>query len=422
MLSAMLSSSSACLESFLLSSPAGPRFPVVGRPSYSIGSAGRSCLQSPLNSPELESDIGLQSPCSFSDVSNARITHTELLPSSQPINLPSTPKLGPGFRMPIQGQEAGGRSSGCKVTSSGRRRPTPARKASFGRCASISQVPPFEPSLAPESSPLKLEAERGASIYPKDIFSQASGPGLGLGITLPLFRVDLRRSTDEYKIIPITEVASGSIASSIRASSSQPIAAAPALRATDSLESPSPIAPLPSRFSVFNSAPGNQLAEAPRSPVPAPTPPIAAEASQARYGRLGHGLPSHMRDGSACARLSSIPEDPPVPSKQAQRLETGPELSWTSRSSQEPAPSSKTPPRHRAESASPMFFCARRFMNSARRMSAGNVPIASGMSPAMLLAMQSVQREDVEFRKKEGLPPLEGMEKVPSKHRFKFPF
>jgi hypothetical protein len=129
----MLSSPSTRLESLLLCSPRSPCFPVA-RLSYPTDT---SPFLPSVNSPQLESDIGLQSPSSFSSLSSARLTCSDLTSLSQNLDISSTPKLRAGPR--VSEGEAG--KSDEKQTSDSRRR-IAARTAgpSQWRCASISQV------------------------------------------------------------------------------------------------------------------------------------------------------------------------------------------------------------------------------------------------------------------------------------------
>jgi hypothetical protein len=144
MLFSLLSPSTG-LESLLLRTPRTPRFSVAGRLSYPT--ADHSSFLSSPNSPQLESDIGLQSPSSLSSLSNARVTYSDLFASSQNIDWPSTPMLGAGPRITVQSQGQAGKSSGEQYTSDSRRRLAGRSSFSQGRCASILQVLATSPSV-----------------------------------------------------------------------------------------------------------------------------------------------------------------------------------------------------------------------------------------------------------------------------------
>ncbi|KAJ7217729.1 hypothetical protein GGX14DRAFT_438063 [Mycena pura] len=195
MLSSLLSSSSsACLESLLLLTPGSPRFSVAGRLSY-FAAAPHPFFSPVTSQQEPESDIGLQSPGSISSVSNVAITYSDLVASSQRYSWPGTPELEAGPRVPVQRQRSWGESS---LVQDGSRRPTtPRQDLTDGRCASILQV------LSTSSTAEEID------IRPIDLFNP--GLGIGLGLTMPLPLVKGPRSTDEYKIIPIKEVAPGSL-------------------------------------------------------------------------------------------------------------------------------------------------------------------------------------------------------------------
>ncbi|KAJ6594221.1 hypothetical protein B0H19DRAFT_1094497 [Mycena capillaripes] len=409
MLPFTLSSSSTDLESLLLSSPKSPRTFIAGRLSYPA-----IRLPSSLNSPQLESDIGLQSPTSLSDLSAAQVTYSDLVASSHHVAWPSTSILGAGPRVTVPHQEDGGKSSNDKGTSGSTKRPTaPKRSFSNGWCASILQV-----LASPQTSNVE-----GVEICPIDIFNRASGVGLGLGLTAPLSLVDVPRSTDEYTLIPIKEVAPGSLSrSSPEASSPHFTASSPDINYAAA--SPSPIATIP-------------------VPTAVPTP---ATAPQTKYEGLGHGLPSHMRDG-ARMRLPSIPEEVAASAptnKVGQHAGLGLGLPSSLRNgvrthASEPSSSPRTlaPLKSRLQSTVHDLFSTRKFPKRnlfsipevrSPEMSAGGHPhtaAAAGeekgktraaaeqqqrkptprpqMSPVMLLAAQSVLEEDRKFRKKEGL-------------------
>ncbi|KAJ7772678.1 hypothetical protein DFH07DRAFT_802827 [Mycena maculata] len=136
MFSSMLPSSESAtrLES-LICSPASPpgAVSVAGRLSYPP--ALPLSFPSP-NSPE--SDISLQSPRALSQLSNVRITYSELVASSQAFVWPSTSKLGAGPRVPVQRQSVGEQSSSeCRIANA---RLTARRNLSSGPYAPISQV------------------------------------------------------------------------------------------------------------------------------------------------------------------------------------------------------------------------------------------------------------------------------------------
>ncbi|KAJ7902163.1 hypothetical protein B0H14DRAFT_2670204 [Mycena olivaceomarginata] len=381
----MLSSPSTRLESLLLCSPRSPCFPVA-RLSYPTDT---SPYLPSARSPQLESDIGLQSPSSFSSLSSARLTCSDLTSLSQHLDISSTPKLRAGPR--VSEGEAG--KSDKKQTGDSRRR-IAARTAgpSQWRCASISQV------LA--SSPLPYV--EGTEIRAVDIFSQGFGAGLGLGLTTPLTLVDTPRSTDEYRLIPITEVAPGSF------SRPKPVSDASS-----------------SQQLVWSETSGPAFIHA--------------------YAGLGHGLPSHMR--GARARLSSIPEEveaktmaalPIIDDEASQHTRRGlgfPSVlrqavqRHASPSASGPAPaSSPRPLMSRLESTMHELFSARKsakrpldpIAEARSREPGGKEKESNGrtaswqreqrkpspssrMSPAMLLAAQSILDEERKLRKKQGL-------------------
>ncbi|KAK7005797.1 hypothetical protein R3P38DRAFT_1717846 [Favolaschia claudopus] len=137
--------------------------------------------QPPAHSPLLESDIGLHG--SMPGITTTiRVTYSYL-------EWPSSPKLGC--------DEHGGKFSRTRANTLRNR--TIHRRQADQHFASISQV--LEPHL-----PLV----DGREIRVVDIFSK--GAGLGLGLTAAPALTDDTRSTDECRIVPITEVAPGSLA------------------------------------------------------------------------------------------------------------------------------------------------------------------------------------------------------------------
>ncbi|KAJ6587213.1 hypothetical protein DFH09DRAFT_1142903 [Mycena vulgaris] len=427
MLSPMFSSSSTGLEALLLYSPGSPRFSVAGRLSYSAAPP-HSFFQSPPTSPQPEADIGLHSPRSLSDLSNARVTYSDLIASSQCFEWPSTPQLGAGPRVPVQHKMNGGKPSVAEqgVTSSPRKRLR--RSLSGGRCASISQL------LSSPSLSINSNAFEGIEICPINIFSPAAGVGLGLGLTMPPSLVTVPRSTDEFTIIPITEIAPGSLSSLSASPPESPAYSPNSSYASDSSESPSPITEFPPRFPAFNPP----LSAAVWEPI-APASPT--DAGQIKYEGLSHGLPSHMR-GGARARLSSIPEEEtdvkgtPSPTKLAQHAGLGLGLPSSLRAAaQQPASTSpKAPFKSRLQSTVQELFSTRKFAKrplfsipearsreasaeAAKPEEKGKAKTQAGqqqqqerkpsarphMSPAMRLAAESILEEDRKFRKKEGL-------------------
>ncbi|KAJ7091108.1 hypothetical protein C8R44DRAFT_990445 [Mycena epipterygia] len=437
-----LSSTSTGLESVLLCTPRSPRFSVAGRFSYSTSSFAQLA-----DSPELESDIGLQNPRSPSDLSNTRITYSDVLASSHCFTWPSSPELETSARVPVQRQAdapAGGKSSMENKVASGSRR----RRGPVGWCAPISQFL-FSPSFSFEtnaveicvpisqflSSPSLPFETNAVEICAIDIFSQTAGVGLGLGLTMPLLLVQSPRSTHELTVVPST-AAQGSICSSASTSPSvSSTASSPSfIYPTD------PLAPLspPPRFSpVFNSTPSAVVSE---SPSPVPASPADPSPSPTKYDGLGHGLPSHMRGSASRLRLSSIPEEEPeaklapAPIKLAQHAGVGLGLPPALRSTVQKKPNSPASPqtkplKSRLQSTVHELFSTRKFAKRplfsipearSREVSAeeheargsavnatekgkGKAPAVPHMSPAMRLAAQSIIEEDRKFRKKEGL-------------------
>ncbi|KAJ7451715.1 hypothetical protein B0H11DRAFT_2074780 [Mycena galericulata] len=272
----MLSSSSA-LE-MLLFSPGSPRFSLAGRLS-SITASPPVFFPSPNSLVQPEADIGLQSPGSISEMSDAKITYADILASSHTFDWPTTPRLGAGPQLPDQLHSEGGKSS--HESSAAKRCLTARRDSSDGRCASFSQV--LFPFLSAEvcacSALLKLivltsyqpRASEGVHISPVDLFHPTVG--LGLGLTLPLSLVEVSDESLPLSPSPIAEptrhVSSGS---------------------SKSVETTAPTAVVASTSSAVE-------------------PPVITSSS-GRYAGLGHGLPPHLRAPQAARpRLPSIPED-----------------------------------------------------------------------------------------------------------------
>ncbi|KAJ7497600.1 hypothetical protein FB451DRAFT_1550426 [Mycena latifolia] len=430
--STLLTSSSTGLESLLLCSPGSPRFSIAGRLSYSTAPP-HSFFLSPTTSPQPESDIGLQSPGSLAHLSNAKVTYSDLIASSKGLQWSSTPKLGAG---PLVANTSRKSSNGHGVTSSPRRR-FAARKNPFdGRYASISQV---------LSSPCQSNAFEGAEICPIDLFA---GAGLGLGLAVPLPLANVPRSTDEFTIIPITEVAPGSLSRS-RAPPTQlpasPVYSPSSVYTPDSLASLSPIPEPPRRSPVFNATLNAAVSESP-----------AASPAHTQYEDLGHGLPSHMRGSGSRLRLPSTTEaeheTQAASTRLPQHVGLGLGLPSALRSAMQPQASPEPPSSPKSPAPTPLksrlqstvheLFSTRKFAkrplftipearsreasaegratmpvievkaeeNGKGKTKAGQQQQKSGqgsgrphMSPAMRLAAESILQEDRKFRKKEGL-------------------
>ncbi|KAF8210654.1 hypothetical protein K438DRAFT_1959886 [Mycena galopus ATCC 62051] len=405
MLSILLKSPSSSLESFLLHSA---RLPVAGRFSYppAISSSPTSA-----NSPQSEADIGLQNPGSRSRLSSAKVNYLDLASSS-------TPAVGDGSRVSAKRQVDEGKSNDRQIKSPRRR--VAARSTFEWRGASISQV---------LGSPPPSSKAEGVEICAINIFSQDVGCGLGLGLTIPPTLAKVPRSTDEKRIIPITEVAPGSLSSP-------------------------------------NSS--SQLPTSSTAEIPTPT---RATAAQAKYPPgLGNGRPPR----ASRTRLSSIPEgieahpiDAPLHAELGLGLPSvlHQAVQPASSSSQTPAsPRPKMPFKARLESTVHQLFggkfakralCANPGARSPsveekgckgrtaswvqqqqqHRQSSAPSPIASPiptpmptanptptpiprraqMSPMMLLAAQSVMEDQRKFRKKEKITsPMSPMMRLAS--------
>ncbi|KAJ7045838.1 hypothetical protein C8F04DRAFT_1066351 [Mycena alexandri] len=432
--SSMLPSSSTGLESLLLFSPGSPRS-VAGRLSSPIY-APSSSLQSP-PSPEVESDIGLQNPRS-PNLPTTGVTYSDLLASSKYIDWPASSRLGAGPRASV------GKSSSDMGASVSNRRLAAKSNLSERNYASILQVlpPPMTYTTGPEIRPINL-------------FSQGSGVGLGLSLTTPLPLIEVPRSTDVFTVIPITEVTPGSFS---RSSSNTPESSPPQSIASSAEESSSSPSPVPASLSPSPIVEPPTASTSNSTTVPAGTP-----ARHTQYEGLGHGLPSHMQR----ARLPSIPEEaaataakqpaaaPAATKVNAQHAGLGLGLPFALRqapqkqASPNPAASSSSSPatsrtavkKWRLHSTVHELFSTRKFPKRAlfsipevrsRKTSAERVGgakksegVTAGeetgkarststererrpsqrlqMSPAMLLAAQSILEEDKKFRRKEGL-------------------
>ncbi|KAJ7282928.1 hypothetical protein C8J57DRAFT_1710989 [Mycena rebaudengoi] len=462
-----LSSSATCLETLLLSSPPVAHPSASGQSSYSSRTTGRFFIYSPTPSPEVGSDIGLQSPRTLSDLSNVKVTYSDLVASSQSSDWPSTPKLGAGPR--ISRNKAAECPSRQQIATDMRRLLKSRRTLCGERCTEIPQL--VARPRQPEPSSFTSDFFHGTPIVPIDIFSPAAGIGLGLGRPVPL--PSIPRSTEEFHIIPIIDVAPGSISWSA-STSPGPSNDTSALRSYEPvlLASPSPIAQLPRRFSVFDSfsTPPSETSDSQHDAFLASA---KADLSNTKYNGLGHGLPSRMRSSSdgARPRMPSISESEAGdsdeeeeeeveivingvrvgPSKQAQQAGLGLGLPSTLRSAlgkihqspdSSPEQAEATRHAHNLRSAKRVLFSipevrsreASAEEREKRREERKNVeqqkpkpnrekakeePVYRRMSPAMRLASEAVRREDEKFRKKEGLDkkPTSG-----SKRRFKFLF
>lgn len=344
------------------------------------------------------------------------------------------------------------------VTSTLRRRKFAARDSFRGRCASTSQ------GSFSSSSPDSLE---GIDICPIDPFA---GNYLGLGLTLPLTLADVPRSTDEFTIIPITQVAPGSFSYS-RPSPTHLLSPAHHLSFLGALDSDSDWSPSSSsiperqpRFNVINPTIYSAI-------YPAVSDSALVHRADApnTYEGLGHGRPSHMHDTRP--RLSSIPEEirpSPPPTKLAQHVGLGLGLPSVLHDAMQPqvSPEPSSPPapvaplsvKARLQSTVHELFTTRKFSKrelhpipearsregsaqgrdatspstppdiaaedttnrksptvhasqpaeQQERKPSGSGSERARASPAMLLAAESILAEDRKLRKKEGLPDAEG--------------
>ncbi|KAJ6476056.1 hypothetical protein C8R47DRAFT_664809 [Mycena vitilis] len=358
MLSSMLlSSSSPQLESLLLSSANPASLPNAGQLSYNAP------LQ-PSNSPRVECDTGV--PAMSSDL---EVTYADLT-SAQHITCPSAPLVGASPLGMVPRQEA---------SVAGSKRFAARRSFSQGRCSSILQV------LA--SAPSQSNAAAGVEIRPIDIFNQAGGVGLGLGLTAPLPLFAPKESV-VVEAAPRPFLCSNPDAASPQSVSSG--SSTPSPRSISSAaSSPSPVCASP-------------------APIPAPA---AAVPTPSKYAGLSHGVPSHMAASGTRRRLASIPEEVEctprgLPFDLCKDVKQ-PAAASTSRI---PSPRTAATRKARLQSNLHEFFHTRKF---AKRVSAAipearsreaSVSSSTGapqMSAVMLMAAQSVLEEDRKFRKKE---------------------
>ncbi|KAJ7747228.1 hypothetical protein B0H16DRAFT_1555155 [Mycena metata] len=257
-------------------------------------------------------------------------------------------------------------------------------------------------------SQLINSSQTGSEIRPINLFSRETGVGLGLTGPLPL--VEVPRSTDEFNLIPITDVAPDTPDSSSPAqspASAEESSSSPS--PTPASLSPSPVVEPPTASASNSSTvPAGTLA---RHTHPPPAP--AATKVNAQHAGLGLGLPSALRQAlqkqaspTPAASSSSSPAASPTAAKKWRLHSTVHEL-FSTRKFQKRALFSipEIRPRETSAEATKSAGVVEE-PRSARSTSTEQERRPSQrlrMSPAMLLAAQSILDEDKKFRRKEGL-------------------